>query len=41
MDKLSTLFIVKGEHVTGVYNHCWILYKYEMLEYSRSNGLYC
>ena len=32
MDKLSILFTVKAEQVTGVYNHYWILYKYGMLE---------
>ena len=32
MDKLSILFIVKAEQVTGVYNHYRILYKYGMLE---------
>ena len=32
MDKLSILFIVKAERVTGVYNHYRILYKYGMLE---------
>ena len=32
MDKLSILFIVKAEEVTGVYKHYWILCKYEMLE---------
>ena len=32
MDKLSILFIVKAEEVTGFYNHNWILYKYGMLE---------
>ena len=32
MDKLSIIFMVKAEQVTGVYNHYWILYKYGMLE---------
>ena len=32
MDKLSILFIVKAEQVTGVYNYYRILYKYGMLE---------
>ena len=32
MDKLSILFIVKAEQVTGVYYHYWTLYKYGMLE---------
>ena len=32
MEKLSILFIVKAEQVTGVYNHYRILYKYGMLE---------
>ena len=36
MDKLSIIFIVKAEQVTGVYNHYRILYKYGMLECRKS-----
>ena len=32
MNKLSKLFIVKAEQVTGVYSHYWILYKYGIFE---------
>ena len=43
MAKLSIIFMVKAEQVTGVYNHYWILYKYGMLECNcyvkHSNGI--
>ena len=32
MDKLSILFIMKAEQVTGICNHYWILYKYGILQ---------